>query len=398
MDHKYLSYEGLKRFFYTKILKQINLKIDKTNGDISNTKIRSVDTIETKFPIPAAGETAKQFLGKVLTFLKNIKPLESNVTYYVSTESGSDSNDGTSAKPFKTIKRTLDAIPRDLGGFTATIQIADGTYDEEVKVTGYYNGVLDIKSQSNPDTLNTLCRIVRINISNCAAKVQFYGLYLAQKDAVAFTAGSCNMIYIKACQAIESATTSYAFDFTYTTARLFGCKCMYHRYCCRSYFSDVSSEEWISSSATDYGLLAERGGKIAKTGSQPSGDIRNESTSNGGMIVEANGTQIGNITYSGLSCTWGTVQGGYVRHGSVNAAMITVQIRVPVTVALTANQQYVISGFPKSSVDFGIACNMPQKVTNCFFSSAPGEIRFTPTESFAINDVIAFNFTYLTVA
>jgi len=122
------------------------------------------------------------------------------------------------------------------------------------------------------------------------------------------------------------------------------------------------------------------------------------SVSNGGQIIEINGTQITGIIYSGLSCTWGTVQGGYVRHGNINAAMITVQIRVPVTVALTANQQYVISGFPKSSVDFGIACNMPQKVTNCFFSSAPGEIRFTPTESFAINDVIAFNFTYLTVA
>ncbi|EXG87870.1 Protein of unknown function (DUF1565) [Clostridium sp. ASBs410] len=529
MDHKYLSYTGLKRFFYTKILKQINLKIDKTNGDISNTKIRSVETFDTKFPIPAAGETAKQFLGKVLTFLKNIKPLESDATYYVSTASGnditgdgsqekpfntitkalnsipknlggciatvniadgtygttgfslnkyyngtirmvgnetspgnvvipstmtsftigdtyavkfvisginfkvtgnnscihlyntysvsfnnciiegnktaginwntaslkvtdtvfnkcnfciwspntstawqtntdsnlvarigscngtengsialiekgilqfidnilpettsaptiktgamlvkgsgavigtlqsnttyyvstsgSDSNDGTSAKPFKTIKHTLDVIPKDLGGFTATIQIADGIYDEEVKVTGYYNGVLDVKSQSNPDTLNTLCRIMKINISNCAAKVQFYGLYLTQKDAVAFTAGSCDMIYIKACQAIESATLSYGFDFTYATARLYGCKCQNHRNCIRSYLSNISSESWADSSAAEWGISVS-GGKLSKVGNQPSGTYGPESIQDGGIIVSKYGGSIGALINS----------------------------------------------------------------------------------------------------
>ena len=79
MNHKYLSYAGLKRFFYTKILKQINLKIDKTNGDISNTKVRSVDTISTEFPDPVVGESTKTFLGKVKKCLADWKAIKSTL-------------------------------------------------------------------------------------------------------------------------------------------------------------------------------------------------------------------------------------------------------------------------------------------------------------------------------
>lgn len=79
MDHKYLSYAGLKRFFYTKILRLINLKIDKTNGDISNTKVRSLDTISTEFPDPVAGESTKTFLGKVKKSLADWKAIKSTL-------------------------------------------------------------------------------------------------------------------------------------------------------------------------------------------------------------------------------------------------------------------------------------------------------------------------------
>ncbi len=529
MDYKYLSYAGLKRFFYTKILKLINLKIDKTNGDISNTKIRSVDTIETKFPIPAAGETAKQFLGKVLTFLKNIKPLESDATYYVSATSGSDTtgdgsqakpfntltkalnsipknlggciatiniadgsygtsgfavnkyyngtfrimgneespgnvvlpsnttsftigdnyavkfvisgmhfkvtgnnscihlyntysvsfnnciiegnntaginwntaslkvtdtvfnkcnfclwspntstswqtntdansiarvgscsgvsngsicllekgilqlidevlpdvtsapvvkygamivkssgaiigtlqssvtyyvattgldtNAGTSNSPFKTIKRALDAIPKNLGGYTATINIDDGTYDESVSINGYHSGILVIKSINSPETLNALCRVKKATVVNCDARIQFHGLYFTQTDDVALSVTGCDMVFVKACQAIESATSSYAFDFTYSTARLNSCKSLNHRNCIRSYLSDISSESWTDSSAAEWGISVS-GGKLSKVGNQPSGTYGPESIQDGGIIVSKYGGSIGALINS----------------------------------------------------------------------------------------------------
>lgn len=55
--------------------------------------------------------------------------LTANRTYYVAT-TGSDSNDGlTVGTPFLTRQKAFDVIcTLDLGGFTATVQIADGTY------------------------------------------------------------------------------------------------------------------------------------------------------------------------------------------------------------------------------------------------------------------------------
>lgn len=293
MDHKYISYTGLKRFFYTRILKQINLKIDKTNGDISNTKIRSVDTIETKFPIPAAGETAKQFLGKVLTFLKNIKPLESNVSYYVATF-GSDANNGNSTSPFKSIKRALDAIPKNLGGQTATINIDDGTYDEAITVNGYHSGMVIIKSVNSPEALNTLCRIKKATVLNCDARIQLHGLYFTQTDDVALSVTSCNMVYVRCCQAIESATSSYAFDFTYATARLSSCKSLNHKSCIRAYTSDIRSENWAESSATEWGVSIS-GCKLSKVGNQPSGVYGAETVQEGGIFVSKYGSSIGTL-------------------------------------------------------------------------------------------------------
>lgn len=79
MGNKYLDFSGLKLLFYTKVLKLINLKIDKTNGDISDTKVRSVDTITTEFPDPIAGENTKTFLGKVKKCLADWKAIKSTL-------------------------------------------------------------------------------------------------------------------------------------------------------------------------------------------------------------------------------------------------------------------------------------------------------------------------------
>ena len=116
MDYKYLSYAGLKRFFYTKILKQINLKIDKINGDISNTKVRSVDTISTEFPDPIAGESTKTFLGKVKKCLADWKAIKSTLltlSMLTSQYENSTSKIPTSALVYA-LKQSLDTTNSNL--------------------------------------------------------------------------------------------------------------------------------------------------------------------------------------------------------------------------------------------------------------------------------------------
>lgn len=57
------------------------------------------------------------------------QPLMANTTYYVST-TGNDGNPGTSGSPWATIQHALNYITGslDLGGYSVTIQLADGTY------------------------------------------------------------------------------------------------------------------------------------------------------------------------------------------------------------------------------------------------------------------------------
>jgi len=65
--------------------------------------------------------------------------LTANRTYYVDATNGNDSNDGLasgSGRAFKTIQKSYSAICMlDLGGFTVTVQLADGTYTTGLKVS-----------------------------------------------------------------------------------------------------------------------------------------------------------------------------------------------------------------------------------------------------------------------
>lgn len=70
--------------------------------------------------------------------------LTSDVTVYVSTTGSDADGDGSSAAPYATIQTALDALPRFLGGYQATINIASGTYEERVNVDGFSGGRLVI--------------------------------------------------------------------------------------------------------------------------------------------------------------------------------------------------------------------------------------------------------------
>ena len=70
--------------------------------------------------------------------------LTENAMVYVS-QSGSDiDGEGTIDRPFKTIQKAVDALPKHLGGYTATITVGSGTYNERVSVVGFSGGKLII--------------------------------------------------------------------------------------------------------------------------------------------------------------------------------------------------------------------------------------------------------------
>ena len=66
--------------------------------------------------------------------------LTKDETLYVSPNGNDASGDGTSEKPYRSINKAISDIPKDLGGYTATIMLTAGSYPEVVSVTHFSNG------------------------------------------------------------------------------------------------------------------------------------------------------------------------------------------------------------------------------------------------------------------
>ena len=330
-----------------------------------------------------------------------IGTLRYDLTLYVATTGSDTTGDGTSGNPFATIQYAIDVLPKDLGSCNATILIADGTYDETLIVKGFHSGTLNIKSNSNPETLNTLCNIKSIKVLWCSAKVQLYGLNLISTTYHGVEVNSCTDTYIAACQALLSASGQVGFRFVHSLGRIYNCKSTNHDYALMAYNSKVVSQVWATgSSATYYGTVADQGSVITKTGSKPSGSSSDERTLNGGVIFNDNGTQISGITSSGLTCTWGTITGGYIRHGNAagGAAMVTIQLQITLNTTLTASQTYTVSGFPALSgvSNTAVANNISNRVISWLNNSSIGVI---PVGSNLVSgDLLELNVTYLTTS
>ncbi len=56
-----------------------NAKVSASGGDISGTKIGSLEKVTSEFPVPAEGETSKVFLGKVKKFIQDFNDFKAGI-------------------------------------------------------------------------------------------------------------------------------------------------------------------------------------------------------------------------------------------------------------------------------------------------------------------------------
>ena len=82
-----------------------------------------------------------------LNAMQNAAGLTSNKTIYVAT-TGSDINEGTETSPFASISKALSIIPKNLNGYFVSINIAAGTYPENVIIRDFNCGALRITGRA----------------------------------------------------------------------------------------------------------------------------------------------------------------------------------------------------------------------------------------------------------
>jgi hypothetical protein len=96
-------------------------------------------------------------------FDKKADVLTENVTVYVA-KSGNDSiGDGTSGKPYATIQKAIDSIPKNLGGFVATVHIGQGAYSDPVNIEYFHGGRVVLTGETT--TTVTISGLVTIRDS-----------------------------------------------------------------------------------------------------------------------------------------------------------------------------------------------------------------------------------------
>lgn len=118
---------------------------------------------------------------KNLNAMQEAAGLSGHRTVYVST-AGSDSvGDGTEANPYATITKALSTIPKNLNGFSATVNVAAGTYSENVTIQHFGNGVLAITGASGAAVTVTgmlVDNVKTLEINNVALNISGSFLHL----------------------------------------------------------------------------------------------------------------------------------------------------------------------------------------------------------------------------
>lgn len=74
--------------------------------------------------------------------LESIGSIPEDLIIYVSTYGNDAAGDGSETSPYKTIQHALDSIPKNLEGKEVTINVASGTYAEDVLVSGFHGGAV----------------------------------------------------------------------------------------------------------------------------------------------------------------------------------------------------------------------------------------------------------------
>lgn len=119
-------------------------------------------------------------IGNFASELKSIGSGEANKAIYVSKSGNDASGDGSQGLPFGTIQHAINSLSKNLNNSEVTINIASGTYSEDVEIAGFYGGTLRLSLGTV--TINSLsvfetCVILAAGTLTIAASGKTYGLY-----------------------------------------------------------------------------------------------------------------------------------------------------------------------------------------------------------------------------
>lgn len=216
--------------------------------------------------------------------LKFAEKLKSHLIIYVSPQGSNTLGDGTQGKPYKTITYALSTVPKVMNDFRVTINLAQGTYAENVYISGFvganaYNGIIIQGGSSLADSVNY--KVNCVGISNVSNKVDINGI-----KTMSFSTGS-------KCTVFASKAFINNCDFTEGTCA-YGILCGYGMSGVQINNCTISNTSFAAIMSSDNSILSVR--NVSGSNNATGLCAGSSSAATGGIIMKGSNISLGATT------------------------------------------------------------------------------------------------------
>lgn len=132
---------------------EVNARVKSSGGDIANTKVSAFTASTESYPVPAAGETTKVFMGKIKKFFEDFKSLKDSIVTktMIINQILNDSTKAASAATVYSVNEKVDSAISDLNegkyfraytsafvfGKSIAANSKDNTFDFNISARGF---------------------------------------------------------------------------------------------------------------------------------------------------------------------------------------------------------------------------------------------------------------------
>lgn len=216
-----------------------------------------------------------------------------DLTYYVDTTNGNDSNDGlTAGTALKTIMAAINKIPQVVN-HTVTINVAIGTYNETVILAGFSgHGKIDLYGGSH-----TTCLVNNFILDHCSCEICIDSFRATTTSTHAYNIRACPDVCLYSCDVVE-ATASYDGVYAYNSyVYLYDCTISNRKNAIYT-FGGIVIDDYNDGTGNTYSHRVGYGGIVALVDGPYPGGINGDSVLSGGKIIQGSlSATAGNKTY-----------------------------------------------------------------------------------------------------
>jgi hypothetical protein len=245
-----------------------------------------------------------------------------NVTMYVDVTNGSDSGDGSAAKPFKTIGKAVSMIPQVIN-HQYIINVAPGTYNEDVILNGFVSSAITGSGASlgvygiNLIATNPAKGATNINsakITSCKGRFEINGFTATTTADMGFAASYSQVAIFYSCWCTGATGTYPGFTFTSSMGRIqLGESSNRYTGITAQYYSIVYVDS-VAGTGNTYGILSQVASYVgASNGTLPqAATVANNIVVGGGSTFVPSGSVMnpwGDNTGVSRSCAYATAAG-----------------------------------------------------------------------------------------